>query len=292
MAYVFEADETVAEGCKRILQESIADILVELKKADDQGIYKARKGFKQIRALLLLWRSEMGEAHYKERNGFYRDLAFSIAPLRDAFVLIETLDKAVAGLEIPELLENAQRLRKALMSDYKKMRRKLTKESGSVEQAIQALEAHCLEIETWDFPADKFKSLQKGFLRSYTQGQKLRRKAFAKKNDETFHEWRKAVKSLWYHCRLLEKAYPKKLSPYIDELKKLAEFLGKANDFALLETYLAEQGETALAQLVHEKRETMLAAAKPLGKAIYKEDSRKFIRKISLKWKKWRLIKA
>jgi hypothetical protein len=91
---------------------------------------------------------------------------------------------------------------------------------------------------------------------------------------------------------LLESSNPEMLSAYIIDLKKLSDYLGNANDFAVLETYLAEHEAAGLIPHIQEKRLALLADARPLGETLYKEEKVKFIRKIKAEWKKWQAGKA
>jgi hypothetical protein len=96
------------------------------------------------------------------------------------------------------------------------------------------------------------------------------------------------------HIRVLENTQPEKLSPYAADLKTLSDYLGNANDLAVLEAFLAEQdsmkseaGQAFLAAL-STKQEALKASARSLGKKLYKQKSRKFIKELELAWKKWK----
>ena len=293
MAYAFEQHESIPKGIERIALELIDYIVLQLgANANDVAIYESRKTFKQMRALLRLLESKMGKKLFRAENAFYRDLALGLAPLRDAFVIIETLEKALVGIEDAEILQAAKILRKDLKRQYKALSRELLKKGGVVEGLVCQLQAHRPTIATWDFAPKKFKALAEAVELGYQGGQKYLRLAYKKHDVENFHEWRKAVKTLWYYCRLLELSYPKKLSPYLLELKKLSDILGLANDFAVLEAYLVAHEQMALIPLIQAKQKALLASAKPLGKAIYKEDARQFSKKIQFAWKKWQAASA
>lgn len=296
MPYVFAQNESIPENCKRLMCELVDTIILQLGDESnnrDEAIHDARKAFKQLRAVLRLLRAELEEKFYQTQNQLYRDLSMQLAPLRDAYVLIESLDKALVGEKNPEVLAKAKILRKDLNKHYKAIRRSLLTEGGAVSQVITQLQSHRAEIDGWGFPPNKFRVIKNGLERSYQQGKKRLKAAYQMNSAEGFHEWRKAVKSLWYHCRLLEKSNPEKLLGYIPELKTLSEYLGDANDFAVLEDYLAqhELGQDFSA-MVKAKQQELLAKAEALGKVLYQEDKRQFIKTIKLGWKEWQRVVA
>ena len=51
---------------------------------------------------------------------------------------------------------------------------------------------------------------------------------------ELLHEWRKRVKDLWYHAKLLEEAWPPVLQALGDEAHALADHLGDDHDLGVL----------------------------------------------------------
>ena len=57
---------------------------------------------------------------------------------------------------------------------------------------------------------------------------------FSETIKENVHEWRKRVKDLWYSMRILHNLWPEIMSPMVELLQKLSDFLGEANDLFLL----------------------------------------------------------
>jgi CHAD domain-containing protein len=296
MAYVFEIGESIPKGVKRIVLELIDTILKQLKDETnnrDKAIYESRKAFKQLRAILRLIRSDVGDKFFDKLNQFYRNQAEKLAPLRDAYVVIQALDKLMNEIEDEQVLATAKAIRKALNKRYKTVSRDLLKANGAVHDVVSSLESHRPSVEAWPLKRVKFKNVASDLEGIYSQGQKQRRIVAKSPTTEAYHDWRKAVKNLWYHIRLLEASKPEKLSPYAEKLKLLSDYLGDANDLAVLESFLAEHkgmqseaGQAFLASL-SAKQAALRASAKSLAKTLYKRESRKFIKEIKQSWKKW-----
>ena len=64
----------------------------------DKHIHEARKATKRLRALVRLVRRELGDEVYALENQCYRDAGRRLSELRDATVLVETLDRLVESL--------------------------------------------------------------------------------------------------------------------------------------------------------------------------------------------------
>jgi hypothetical protein len=202
MAYVFERDETIPDGIKRIVLELIDSILLQLNDETnnrDEAIYESRKAFKQLRAILRLMRNEVGEKHYKNTNQFYGELAGKLAPLRDAYIVIETLDKLLGAIEDKQVLKVAKAIRKDLNKSYKAVSSNLLKADGAVHHVIVALELHRPSIASWPLKHNKFKIFANDLELNYQEGQKQKRLVSKKSTEEAYHDWRT-------HTRLRE--YP------------------------------------------------------------------------------------
>jgi CHAD domain-containing protein len=58
----------------------------------DRSVHAARKEMKRARAALRLMRASLGDAAYRRMNGQVRDAARPLTPIRDASVLIRSLE--------------------------------------------------------------------------------------------------------------------------------------------------------------------------------------------------------
>src|SRR5438445_3587110 len=97
VAFELQMGESVEAGVRRIVDEQLQDALDELRGADprkaDAAVHAARKRFKRIRSLVRLVRTGLGQAVYHRENACFRDAGGSLAEVRDAAVLVQTLDQ-------------------------------------------------------------------------------------------------------------------------------------------------------------------------------------------------------
>ncbi len=82
------------------LLHHIATALAALRahKASDERIHQARKQLKRARANLRLLRDAIGKRAYARENAALRDAARPLSGVRDAMVLIQTLDRLIGAL--------------------------------------------------------------------------------------------------------------------------------------------------------------------------------------------------
>ena len=96
MAYRLEFDESPDVPARRCAIERIEDAIAQLDRGrahDPQGaVHEARKDVKKVRALLRLYRSGLGDATYRYENRELRDAGRALSVMRDADVLLDTID--------------------------------------------------------------------------------------------------------------------------------------------------------------------------------------------------------
>ena len=99
--YRLKQDERVPAGVRRMAAAQLDKALEHLGCQDgkrDEHIHEARKATKRLRALVRLVRDELGDEVYALENQCYRDAGQWLSGLRDATVLVETLDRLVEYL--------------------------------------------------------------------------------------------------------------------------------------------------------------------------------------------------
>jgi excisionase family DNA binding protein len=294
MAYRLEANENISTGIQRVMRERIHEVLDDLTqpgKDRDKGVHNARKNFKRLRAALRLIRGEVGEAFYRRENIRFRDAARQLASARDSWVMVETLDKVVADYDHILHPHAFAGVRQNLMAQYKKVKK------GDSGSAIPEVVAHLLrsKIEKPPIQRETFSVFREGLQRIYQQGQKAMTQAYTQPTPETFHEWRKRVKYLWYQIEILAALWPNILENLADELHTLSEYLGDDHDLAVLRrTVLENPGGFSeekelllLVMLIDQKRLALQAAARPLGERIYSDTPKAFTYRLKSYWKAW-----
>jgi len=296
--YLFQQDESAPEAVQRIVLEQIDRALWQLidpPDSRDKGIHDARKCFKKIRAVLRLVRDEIGETVFKQENSCYRDAGRRLASLRESYVIIQTFDKIYdrfAGQLAPSTFDG---VREQFVTRHKAVRQALLEEGTAVEEVCDTLQRARARVAHWPIRHSDFSALSGGLRRVYRRGRNRLRDAYATPTAEGFHEWRKRVKYLWYHMRLLKLVWPNQLVPLAEELSQLADLLGDDHDLVDLREIVTGQPEIfrnqgelpVLLALIEYWRSELETEARPLGERIYIEPPRTFVDRISNYWQIW-----
>ena len=102
------------------------------------------------------------------------------------------------------------------------------------------------------------------------------------------HEWRKRVKDLWYHLRLLHDVWPAALAGPEQEAHALSDLLGDHHDLTVLIEELRDGEEERLVGELAERRQgELLAEAIPLGRRLYAEKPGRFGGRLEAYWGAW-----
>jgi CHAD domain-containing protein len=298
MGYELKREETVADNVTRILREELASAIASLEKpGDDQEdtIHSVRKRIKKIRALLRLVRSDLDEETFRRENLRYRNIGNMMSHLRDATVMINTLDK-LRETHPDGVPETAfARLRQSLVEKQDKVSKAFFAEENRIGEVIAALreaEQNLPELSG----RDTFAVFAPNIKGIYRRGLKAFALAISEPSAHNFHELRKEVKNLGYHTRLLQPVWPGLFDAYEHELGLLAEMLGEDHDLGVLADEIEsgrlgggdESGNAQLVTLLHEERENLQRQFYPLAKRLFAEKASDFVGRYRLYWRIWR----
>lgn len=299
MAYRLEHAESLPDGLRRIAAEQLDGAIGALRGETalprDQAVHDARKRLKKTRAVLRLVREELGEQSYRRQNTRLRDAARRLAGARDAAVLIESLDAVLAaapptvgpGLApVAELLRGRRAAAEARVFEQGDVSAEVAAELGEARQ----------EVAAWPLGRDRFRTVAPGLRRAYGRGAERLAEARRDPDAERLHEWRKRVKDLWYHARILEPAWPAGLGPLVAQTDELGDVLGLDHDLAVLRNLLLEEAQVveepgvvdAAVALIDERRDRLAGAALATGRRLYAERPKAFTRRLGVYWEAWR----
>jgi CHAD domain-containing protein len=293
-SYRFKPGESVPEGIVRMALGRIDDAIEELEGKTDsspeQGVHEARKDMKKLRGLLRLVRGELGDEVYRRENVAFRDAGRQLSGVRDADVMLatlEALEECYPG-ELPA--ETSGGLRQAL--EAHKIRTVVGARQQASAQALEMLAAARERVERWPLERDGFEALEGGLRRSYRRGRRALRAAQADPTDENLHEWRKRAKDHWYHLRILKAAWPPVMDVLADEAHELSDRLGDDHDLAVLVNWAHEhatavdgtEGDEAFDELVRRRRGELQREAFALGAHLYEDKPKGFVRRLGRWW--------
>lgn len=290
MSYRLGTSEPLADSVRACAREQLHGAVAKLEEPGGdpvEAVHAARKHLKKTRALLRLVRRQLGDDLYRSENGALRDAAAQLSQTRDADVLVATvegLSDDAAG-KLPAASFSA--LRDALQAEADAGRAgSAAPDSAAVAQELRA--AHT-RVAEWPLDGAGWEPVVAGISRAYARGRRERAAAEADPTVERLHEWRKRVKDLWYHHRLLKAVWPPVVKAYGEEAHVLSELLGDDHDLAVLRERLERSDglppEVAasideLLALVDHRRGELQAQARRLAARLYAEKPAAFERRI------------
>lgn len=286
MAYKLDLADDFASAARVAARERLgkgAKVLREGQADDPVGaVHQARKEVKKARSLLRLSRPALDKRTYQRENRTLRDASRTVAHVRDADVMVETVD-ALRERFVGQLpARTFTDLRRRLARQAKRSRAQAGGEIGA--ELTGAFEAVARRVDEWPLEGAGWGAPRKGIARAYNRGRRTFKTADKDPTTENLHECRKRVKDLWYHQRLLVLAWPAVLKAQADEAHALSDLLGDDHDLAVLAQRLQDQPQSAqveaVLELVARRREELLAQIRTLGRRVYAEKQKPFVRRL------------
>jgi CHAD domain-containing protein len=292
MSYRFKSKESPSRGLKRIFHEEIGAALKLCGHPVEQRgetVHETRKHLKKLRAALRLAVDEAGKNRYTREDHSLRDIARLVSDLRDAHVRLQTLSalhKQPDNDAFPKLQELLSIERESFSAAF----------DGWQKQALPRLAAAETRLERWPLDDLTWKEVCAAVAKSYRRGRDSLARVLDDPKAENFHAWRKRVKELWYHLRLLRPLNRVVLEKIGDDAGALGELLGLDHDLAFLlarfdgeETDPGLQDEHAqLEKLVRKRSRKLQRDATELGRRFYAEPPKAFAKRISIFIKDWK----
>jgi CHAD domain-containing protein len=295
VAYKFEADEPVHSAVRRCGSEQLDCAVSELSERINhdpvRAVHNARKAIKQERSLLRLARGAMPAEVRRRENAALREAARELSGTRDADVMIATLDGLAdrfAG-QLPAATFGA-------ISDQLRPRSGQRPSAALEARAVQELGALRVRVDDWKLRRGGWKAIESGLLRSYTRGRKAFARARAQRSTEDLHAWRKRVKDLWYHQRLLAGVCGPGIRGQAKDAHRLADLLGDDHDLAVLRQQLTSKDTPvpvdsgAVVELIDHRRQELQTEAIALGERVYADSPKAFRRRMRRSWNAGRAL--
>jgi CHAD domain-containing protein len=299
MAKELTATKPGTREVQRILRKQVNRAREALKgksaSASDKEVHTARKQLKKARASLRLVREGLGSRLYRKENSSFRDAARPLTEVRDAKVLLETLDDLAdhfpGAVSIPALAE----VHLALEEYQHEVRERVRKESslGAVRDSLKETRKRARD---WPLEGRGWSVLGAGLSRVYEAGRDAFEAARNEPSVENLHEWRKQVKYLWHQVEVLQPLWPSTLEGLAEQLHTLAGHLGDDHDLAVLRQKLQDEPGRfpdrdtagALIGLIDRRRAELQKQAFFLGPRLYAEKPAQFAARLKGYWRAWR----
>jgi CHAD domain-containing protein len=297
MTFQLKAKESVSDGITRAVRRQIEKALEHLYTkgrshprgaADIDAVHEVRKCFKKVRAALRLVRDELGDDVYHEENWCFRDAARPLNEVRDADVLIESMDKLAQPPK--EAIEPGAfaTIHEALLANQREvthrvldLNRAFAEVEGVAQRALERLPGWRIEHTGWA-------ALEGGLRRVYRRGHRALALASESSSVENLHEWRKQAMYLWHQLQLLEGAWTASAKELVERTHQLSTLLGEDHDLAVLRLSLAADplafgGHRILKTVfavIDRRRKELEGHAFALGRDLYKDSPELFTGRI------------
>lgn len=281
VTFVLEPTERLSTDIKRIaggqLDHAVASLL-DPDVDDATAVHEARKSLKKVRAILRLIADEIDEDAYRSDTAAFRGIGVDLSPVRDAAVALETFDRYCEPQLDPE---DSLRLRAVLVA---------ARGGAFVGMTLRERTAARIRLERWridEWAIDRrdARAIVRGLRRAFKKVRSAYAAVLEDHSDESLHEWRKKVKVVWYHSRLLRARDADGPHRDVVELSQLSELLGLDRDLALVRSTLHESGlDDAVSRIVlmhiDDIRSELQSQSKSLGARLFEQRPKDYVARL------------
>jgi len=297
MAFQLKPNERVGEGITRNVKSQIEKALNHLSvknprqdaMLENEMAGETRKCFKRVRAALRMAREELGDERYHEENLCFRDAARPLTEVRDAHILVETVERL--RRHFPSAMEPGvfDTIRAALVKNQREVSGRVI-ERGKALATVKNVATRALaRIEEWKLQRESWGTLESGVHRVYRAGRRALLRASENPSVQNLHELRKQAKYLWHALQLVEASLTGDEKELVGEMHELSTTLGEDHDLAVLRQTLAADplnfgGQRALKGVlaaIDHYREELERQALSLARQIYEDSPKDFAGRIA-----------
>jgi len=246
----------------------------------DAAVHYARKQLKRARAGLRLLRDAVPRASYARENAELRDAARPLSLVRDARVMLDTLDRLRssgarhgAGLG----------LRRALRGERLCLRREILQRPENRKRIVRSLALAQHRVGRWRPGGDDRRIVRAGMKRIYRRGRKALARVEADPSVENLHEFRKQVKYLGLAMEALESIEFRHVKKLAKHAQSIADGLGDGHDLAVLREKIisvspaVQDVPKALLSRIDQRLKKLGKKAVQRGERLYEARPREFI---------------
>ncbi|HBF31764.1 CHAD domain-containing protein [Rhizobium sp.] len=246
MTYQLRPENGLIDSARTILTEQLVSAAHSLENpanGRDAAVHLARRKLKRARGLYRLIAAAAPDFR-KQENIRLRDIARSLAGLRDASALVESVTYLQAWTEE----EEEQKALTTALSLLKAQSEQTLETNQSCDDCILTAAANCREaaeaLAQADITVRTAKSgriLQKAWRKLMIQAQEAIAICQTGSEAESFHDLRKTSQTYWMYLSLLRDLWPSAFLLKRQCAKQLADQLGHENDLSMLAAALDQQ---------------------------------------------------
>jgi CHAD domain-containing protein len=300
MSFELRPGKSLRKNLRRIVRNQMDDALEELtavsKGPRDEIVHDVRKSLKRLRAVLRLVRPKIENKLYGCENTSFRDAARPLTEVRDARILIETLDKLVDHFQEQIAGRAFAEVREALRDNLRAVRKRVLDEHNAFAVAAETVKEARERVKSWTDVSGQWSSVGKGLHETCRKARAAFQDVVAEPTVPKLHEWRKLVKYLRYQLEVLQPLWPERMQELVAEAERMGDLLGDDRDLAVLRQLLtrdpapvADEGEReALVAFIDRRRAELEQEVRLLGDRFFQDRPRELVRRLKGYWKAWR----
>lgn len=243
MSYRISPDAGLGAEVTRIAREQLqqAVTILEARPAGlHEAIHEARKKFKRVRNLYRLI-AQADKTFRRQENAHLRDIAHSLALVRDATALIETVDHLSEHTLTDDEAETLDAARTVLALRRDDLASSETDLENKVRHAIDGChdaQAALDSLELPTKPGHAARLLARGWRKSLERATEALEFCEGQGHGEAYHDLRKAAQAYWMNLALLRDLWPSAFAAKRKDAKRLVDLLGHEHDLTVLTTLL------------------------------------------------------
>jgi CHAD domain-containing protein len=297
MSFELKPGQSVRKGVRRLAREQMDDALAQLAAprsgARDNAVHEIRKALKKVRAVLRLVRPVIAKRAFRAENTCLRDAGRPLTEVRDAKILIETLDALARHFKRRAAARSFGKVRRALGDNLRGVRKRVVDEGDAFAVVGADIRRARKRIKDWADVPDKWSSIGSGLEEVYRTASRAFEDAARDPTVEKLHEWRKQAKYLHYQLEVFRPLWPERPGEVAGEADRMGELLGDDHDLAVLRQTLTDDPERfgngrdteLLLALIDRRRAELEEEFMPLGQRFFQDSPKRFAGRLKGYWK-------
>jgi CHAD domain-containing protein len=300
MSFGLKWEQTVRKNIRRIVRKQLDQALEELtgkgQRERDEVVHEVRLCFKKVRSVLRLVRPEIGEKCYRAENVCFRDAARPLTEVRDARILMETIDTLRKHFKEHVAGRAFQNVRAAMRDHLRSVRKRVLDDENAFSVVAETVRRARDRVSDWAKFPDRWPVLGEGLEDTYRRASDDFDVAENDPIVEKLHEWRKSAKYLRYQLEIVTPIWSERLEELANEADKMSDLLGDDHDLSVLRQMLTddperfgdEDDQEMLLALIDRRRADLTKDALDLGRRYFQDRPNEFARRLKKYWKNWR----
>ncbi len=247
------------------------------------SVHAARKALNKARAALRLLRSTFSDDDYRRYDIALRDAGRSLSPLRDAYIMLNTLESFFdVGKDAVLRDAEATRLRSAIETHLANMRTKIL-HPHALAHCIELIDASRARGTRQEIEEASTEVMQAGLRRVYRSARKAFMAAREERTDQSLHTWRKKAKYLRTAAAVLRTGQSRRLHETEKAADDIANWLGKDHDLVALREFVIDSGLLGagaphpLFKRIEQRRQKFQRKALAAGEKLFRHKPNRFV---------------